>query len=173
MVKFLKLFALVIGLFIMSSCSYSTNNSNLDDSATSMITTGEDVPPGENVSSIPQTIIYKNIEYKMITGVGTINMVESDQIGDLLGYLINSNDVEDFIVEFTNTFYVAYENLYDLDTNNRVPFYKVKDDDELNFICCKHVLYQKQNSIIKMEPTINKSSKIWKYYKFIYSCNNK
>lgn len=124
----------------------STNNSESANNNSTEISNNDNT--GQNketffVMAIPQTIIYNNIEFKMVTGVGYSNKVEANQIGELIGYIVRSSDIEQFCNDYPGVAYVVNDSVYNIYNNNRVAFYKVNGVDDMSYICCEMLLYSK------------------------------
>lgn len=94
------------------------------------------------VIAVPQDIEYKGRHYHMLWPEVK---VKKEEVGDLLGYIIREEDVSAFINEYPNLDYVICSSVYDYYNNNRIPFYSVKEYEDLSFICVYvlgYILYQ-------------------------------
>ena len=97
-------------------------------------------------AAYPQDFEYKGRHYRLVQGVGLTTRVTKEELGVLLGYLIQEKDVSAFTQKYPNVDYVIYNGIYDYETNNRVAFYSVKAYPDLSFICMnqlgEYVLFQ-------------------------------
>lgn len=91
------------------------------------------------VQVIPSSFEFHNYIY-----VNENKKVEQQRIGDLLGYIIRPTDIQDFTEDYPNIDYVIYDGVYDYYNKNRVPFYQIVDDYNLDQICCNGNLYRKK-----------------------------
>ena len=75
--------------------------------------------------------------------------VDNNRIGQLLGYIIRQDDIDDFLKMYPNNEYVIYDSVFDYYNKNRVPFFSIKDDDDLKYICCNNELYVKEEIYVE------------------------
>ena len=75
--------------------------------------------------------------------------VDNNRIGQLLGYIIRHDDIDDFLKIYPNNEYVIYDNVFDYYNKNRVPFFSIKDDEYLKYICCNNELYVKEEIYVE------------------------
>ena len=140
MKKLLNFFFAICFMLACSSCNLlvvDTVSEIPSNSIDQSSDTNDGSSTGESfyVQAIPQDIEYNGVHYQMVQGVGIKTSVRLDEVDDLLGYLIRSEDVQDFIEEYPNTDYIICEGVYDYYNENRVPFYSVKGYDDLSYIC--------------------------------------
>ena len=139
MKKIISLFFAICFILACSSCNFlaDTASEAPSNDLPQSSDTSDNSSTGESfyVQSIPQDIEYNGVHYQMVQGVGVKTSVNHNEVGDLLGYIIRSEDIQDFIEEYPNTDYIICEGVYNYYNNNRVPFYKVKGYDDLRYIC--------------------------------------
>ena len=75
--------------------------------------------------------------------------VDNNRIGQLLGYIIRHDDIDDFFKIYPNNEYVIYDSVFDYYNKNRVPFFSIKDDEYLKYICCNNELYVKEEIYVE------------------------
>ena len=59
------------------------------------------------------------------------------------------DDIDDFLKIYPNNEYVIYDSVFDYYNKNRVPFFSIKDDEYLKYICCNNELYVKEEIYVE------------------------
>ena len=75
--------------------------------------------------------------------------IDNNQTGQLLGYIIRHDDIEDFLKIYPNTEYVIYDGVFDYYNKNRVSLFSIRDDEDLKYICCNNELYVKEEIYVE------------------------
>lgn len=112
----------------------------------------------------PSEITYQGKYYYTVQGAGVEDNVPSENVGDLLGYIIREEDVDAFTQEYPNVDYIIDPSIYDYSKNNRVAFYKVKGYDDLSLIC---VLEEGVYQLFEEIQNVYKVTIVDKYNEFI------
>lgn len=83
-------------LFAFSACNKNDSKAslNLSSSSSSFSTSASTTNLLWYESALPMDFVYKERHYMILTEFGTKTIVDKDEIGDLLGYLIREDDVE-------------------------------------------------------------------------------
>lgn len=89
-------------------------------------------------------IIPASFEFHHFLYISENESVKQQRRGDLLGYIIRTTDVQDFTKEYPDIEYVICDSVYDYYNKNRIPFYQIVDDYDLDYIWCNGNLYRKK-----------------------------
>ncbi len=120
----------------------SYNNGNLSDNTNSASNNNGNNNQTVLESEIPASFYYNKVKYISVSCQG-IDL--RNKKNEMLGYLINETDVENFKVEQPNDNYVVVDHIYSRTYNNRVPFFSVIGYDDYEYIIVQSLtldLYQ-------------------------------
>ena len=97
-------------------------------------------------AAYPQDFEYSGRHYRIVQGGESKTTATREELGDLLGYIIQEEDICAFTEEYPGIDYVIDNGIYDYETNNRVALYSLKSCPDLSIICMHqgggYVLYQ-------------------------------
>lgn len=128
----------------ISSKDYFNQNSNYENNSNESSDNKSETDETFLVKTIPNSFTFHDTVY-----VDKNIRVDNNRIGQLLGYIIRQDDIDDFLKMYPNNEYVIYDSVFDYYNKNRVPFFSIKDDDDLKYICCNNELYVKEEIYVE------------------------
>lgn len=128
----------------LSSEDYFNQNYNSENNSNELDDKKSEIDETFLIKTIPNSITFHGSLY-----INKNIRIDNNQTDQLLGYIIRHDDIEDFIKIYPNTEYVIYDGVFDYYNKNRVPFFSIKDDEDLKYICCNNELYVKEEIYVK------------------------
>ena len=99
-------------------------------------------------AAYPEDFEYNDRNYRIVQGDGLKTTAAQEELGELLGYIIQEEDISAFTQEYPSVDYVIDNGIYDYYTNNRVALYSLKSYPDLSIVCMyqlgEYVLYQSE-----------------------------
>ena len=110
--------------------------------------------PGNNdilyVAAYPQDFKYSGRHYRIVTEDELKTTATKEELGELLGYIIQEKDVSAFTYEHPSIDYIIDNGIYDYENNNRVALYSLKSHSDLSVICMyqlgEYVLFRESHN---------------------------
>lgn len=123
--KFIPLFTLI--LFSLLACSNINSSGGGNSSSGDQTSNSGETSGGPFlVLNLPQTFVYKEIEYNLVKHEGILSFDENE----LIAVMINPEDAEKFLSENHDCDYIVIGSIYNYDDeNNRLYLYQYEDYD--------------------------------------------
>ena len=150
--EIIKTIAITLDGWIDYGSLHSVVSGELDMVYIAGLFTAPDEEPGQNdilyVAAYPEDFEYNGRNYRLVQGEGLKTTATQEELGELLGYIIQEDDVYAFTQEYPSVDYVIENGIYDYYTNNRVALYSLKSYHNLSIICMRqlgdYVLFQSE-----------------------------